>query len=76
MIEGLTTIFTLIILVILLTKCRLFFFSIHSLLVVGAIALGIGYGMAVFITSCLGPLAMILGVGLVGCIIFALLGGS
>ena len=62
MIEGLTTIFTLIVLVILLTKCRLFFFSIHSLLVVGAI--------------CLGPLAMILGVGLVGCIIFALLGGS
>ena len=76
MIGGLTTIFTLIVLVILLTKCRLFFFSIHSLLVVGAIALGIGYGMAVFITSCLGPLAMILGVGLVGCIIFALLGSS
>jgi len=76
MLSGLTTIFTLIVLVILLTKCRLFFFGVHSLLVVSAIALGIGYGMAVFITTCLGPLAMLLGIGIVGFIIFALLGSS
>lgn len=73
MLEGLTTIFTLIIFVILLTKCRLFFFGVHSLLIIAAIAFGIGYGMAVFITSCLGPLAIILGVGLVGCIVLSVL---
>ena len=73
MIEGLTTIFTLIVFVILITKCRLLFLGVHSLLVVGAIALGIGYGMAVFVSSCLGPLAMILGIGIVGLIVFSLL---
>lgn len=73
MIEGLTTIFTLIVFVILITKCRLLFMGVHSLLVVGAIALGIGYGMAVFVSSCLGPLAMILGIGIVGLIVYALL---
>lgn len=73
MIEGLTTIFTLIVFVILMTKCRLLFLGVHSLLVVGAIALGIGYGMAIFVASCLGPLAMILGIGIVGFIIYALL---
>lgn len=72
MIEGLTTIFTLIVFVILMTKCRLLFLGVHSLLVVGAIALGIGYGMAIFVASCLGPLALILGIGIVGFIIFAL----
>lgn len=73
MIEGLTTIFTLIVFVILITKCRLLFMGVHSLLVVGAIALGIGYGMAVFVSSCLGPLAMILGIVIVGLIVYALL---
>ena len=73
MIEGLTTIFTLIVFVILMTKCRLLFLGVHSLLVVGAIALGIGYGMAIFVASCLGPLAMTLGIGIVGFIIYALL---
>ena len=73
MIEGLTTIFTLIVFVILITKCRLLFMGVHSLLVIGAIALGIGYGMAIFVSSCLGPLAMILGIGIVGLIVFSLL---
>lgn len=76
MIGGLTTIFTLIVFVILMTKCRLLFVGVHSLIVIGAIALGIGYGMAVFVVSCLGPLAMILGIGILGFIIFAMLGKS
>ena len=73
MIEGLTTIFTLIVFVILITKCRLLFMGVHSRLVIGALALGIGYGMAIFVSSCLGPLAMILGIGIVGLIVFSLL---
>ena len=52
----LAIIFGFMVFMIILRKGHLYFFSITSLLVTAAISFGVGYGMALFVLSILGPL--------------------
>lgn len=52
----LALIFGFMVFMIILNKGHLYFFSITSLLITAAISFGVGYGVAVFVLSVLGPL--------------------
>ena len=52
----LALIFGFMVFMIILNKGHLYFFSITSLLITAAISFGIGYGIALFVLSLLGPL--------------------
>ena len=52
----LALIFGFMVFMIILNKGHLYFFSITSLLITAAISFGVGYGIAVFVLSLLGPL--------------------
>lgn len=55
----LAIIFGFMVFMIILKKGHLYFFSITSLLITAAISLGVGYGMALFVLSILGPILKI-----------------
>ena len=57
---ALSLVFGFMVFMIILTKGRLFFFSITSLIITAAISFGVGYGVALFVLAILGPLLKLL----------------
>lgn len=72
MLAALTIIFGFMIFMLILNKGRILFFNISSLLVIAAISLGVGYGIALFVISIGKPLLIIAGVLILIAIFFAI----
>lgn len=71
MLAALTIIFGFMIFILILNKGNLLFVNITSLLIVAAISLGVGYGIALFVISIGKQLLIIVGVLVMITIIFA-----
>lgn len=56
MLAALTIIFGFMVFLLILTKGHIVFFGVFSFLMIAAISLGVGYGMAVLVVSLFGPL--------------------
>lgn len=57
---ALTIIFAFMVFMLILKKCNLLFVGIFSLLIIAAISLGVGYGMALLVMSLIGPILKII----------------
>ena len=57
---ALTIIFAFMVFMLILKKCNILFVGAFSMLIIAAIALGVGYGMATLVMSLLGPLLKII----------------
>lgn len=62
MLASLSIIFGFMIFMLILRKGQILFFNISSWLIMASISLGVGYGIAVFITSMGMPLLICLGI--------------
>ena len=73
---ALTIIFAFMVFMLILKKCNLLFVGIFSLLIIAAISLGVGYGMALLVMSFIGPLLNILLIVAIAIIILILIIGA
>lgn len=60
MLGALTIIFGFMVFMLIMTKGRIVFFGVFSFLIIAAISLGVGYGMAVLVITLFGPIMKIL----------------
>lgn len=56
MLGALTIVFGFMVFMLILTRGRIIFFGVFSFLIIAAISLGVGYGMAVLVVTLFGPL--------------------
>lgn len=73
---ALTIIFAFMVFMLILKKCNLLFVGIFSLLIITAISLGVGYGMALLVMSLIGPLLKILLIVAIVIIVLILIFGA
>lgn len=75
MLLALTIIFSFMIFIVFLKNCNILFLGVFSLLVIAAISLGVGYGMALFVMSLAGVFFKLILIIVVVGIIFTVIAG-
>ncbi len=75
MLLALTIIFSFMIFLVFLNKCNILFLGVFSLIIIAAISLAVGYGMALLVMSLAGFFIKIILVAVVIAIIIAVIAG-